>query len=226
MNYFNTKRPIFIVPSNRCYEEFEKIDKFISILNKSNIGILIENVQKKNGRNGYDSYNLVATIIYCFSQFKSSLREIEKLCVFDLRIIYLMQQEQPSHNVIKECINKYILPYQYEFFSMINKAIIEEFHLDTSNQYLDGTKIEANANKYKFVWKPTAFHKRLDSKIKELLLEMGFEITERNFIKSCKLNELINKYISKEEINVYSIPSGRGKRLTKEQKSTNWLINI
>ena len=101
MNYFNTKRPIFIVPSNRCYEEFEKIDKFISILNKSNIGILIENVQKKNGRNGYNPYNLVATIIYCFSQFKSSLREIEKLCVFDLRIIYLMQQEQPSHNVIK-----------------------------------------------------------------------------------------------------------------------------
>ena len=109
---------------------------------------------------------------------------------------------------------------------MITKVIIEEFHLDISNQYLDGTKIEANANKYKFVWKPTAFHKRLDSKIKELLLEMGFEITERNFIKSCKLNELINKYISKEEINVYSIPSGRGKRLTKEQKSTNWLINI
>ena len=218
MNYFNTKRPIFIVPSNRCYEEFEKIDKFISILNKSNIGILIENVQKKNGRNGYNPYNLVATIIYCFSQFKSSLREIEKLCVFDLRIIYLMQQEQPSHNVIKECINKYILPYQYEIFSMITKAIIEEFHLDISNQYLDGTKIEANANKYKFVWKPTTFHKRLDSKIKELLLEMGFEITEKNFIKSCKLNELINEYISKEEIDIYSIPNGKGKRLTKEQK--------
>ena len=207
MNYFNTKRPIFIVPSNRCYEEFEKIDKFISILNKSNIGILIENVQKKNGRNGYNPYNLVATIIYCFSQFKSSLREIEKLCVFDLRIIYLMQQEQPSHNVIKECINKYILPYQYEFFSMITKAIIEEFHLDISNQYLDGTKIEANANKYKFVWKPTTFHKRLDSKIKELLLEMGFEITERNFIKSCKLNEYQKNKLNLD-INKVGLDSG------------------
>ena len=42
---------------------------------------------------------------------------------------------------------------------MITKAIIEEFHLDISNQYLDGTKIEANANKYKFVWKPTTFHR-------------------------------------------------------------------
>ena len=82
MNYFTIKRSIFIVPSKECYEEFDKIDKFISILNKSNIGTLIEKVQKKNGRNGYNPYNLVATIIYCFSQFKSSLREIEQLCVF------------------------------------------------------------------------------------------------------------------------------------------------
>ena len=32
-----------------------------------------------------------------------------------------MEQEQPSDTVIKECINKYILPYQYEFFTMITK---------------------------------------------------------------------------------------------------------
>ena len=91
MNYFTIKRSIFIVPSNKCYEEFNKIDKFISILNKSNIGIIIEKVQKKNGRNGYNPFNLVAAIIYCFSQFKSSLREIEHLCVFDLRVMYIME---------------------------------------------------------------------------------------------------------------------------------------
>ena len=41
---------------------------------------------------------------------------------------------------------------------MVTKTIIEEFNLDITNQYLDGTKIEANANKYIFVWKPTTFH--------------------------------------------------------------------
>lgn len=219
MNYFITRRSIFIVPSKECCEEFDKIDKFISILNKSNIGFLIERVQKKNGRNGYNPYNLVATIIYCFSQFKSSLREIEHLCIFDLRIIYLMQQEQPSHNVIKECINNYILPYQYEIFSMITKAIIDEFNLDISSQYLDGTKIEANANKYKFVWKPTTFHKKLDVKIKELLIEIGLKYKEENLITSYQLKDLINQYITTENININAIPSGKGKRLTKEQKN-------
>lgn len=218
MDYFNIKRAIFIVPSYKCCEEFDKIDKFIGILNKSGIGKIIENVQKKVGRKGYNPFNMVATIIYCFSKFKSSIREIENLCIFDLRVMYLMEQEQPSDSAIKDCINTYVLPYQYEIFTMITKTIIEEFDLDISNQYLDGTKIEANANKYKFVWKPTTFHQNLDNKIRDLLLDMGFEITDKSLIKSHKLNELIHEYITRENIDINAIPVGKGKRLTKQQK--------
>ena len=175
MNYFNTKRPFFIVPSIQCCEEFEKIDKFLEILNKSGIENIIKSVQSEIGRRGYNPFNLMATIIYCFSKFKSTIREIENLCKFDLRIIYLMEQEQPSDSSIKECINKYIVPYQYEIFTMISKAIINELKVNTDIEYNDGTKIEANANKYKFVWKPTTYHKKLDIKIKELLLKMDIE---------------------------------------------------
>lgn len=218
MEYFSTKRFLFLVSSNKCNEELDKIDKFVSILNKSEIGIIIESEKKKKGRYGYNPYNLVATIIYCFSQFRSTLREIENLCKFDLRVIYLMNQEEPSHNAIKECVNKYILPYQYEIFTKITKAIIEEFKLDISDEYLDGTKIEANANKYKFVWKPTTFHKKLDIKIKELLVEMGFELTNKNLIKCTDLYNLINEYALQEKIDINAIPNGKGKRLSKEQK--------
>ena len=70
MDYFTIKRSIFIVSSNKCCEEYEKIDKFIEILNKSEIGKIIENVQKNTGRRGYNPFNLVATIIFCFSKFK------------------------------------------------------------------------------------------------------------------------------------------------------------
>lgn len=219
MNYFTIKRSIFIVPSKECYEELDKIDKFISILNKSNIGTLIGKVQKKNGRNGYNPYKLVATIIYCFSKFKSSLREIEQLCVFDLRVMYIMEQEQPSYNAICECINKYILPYQYEIFTMITKTIIDEFNLNIANQYLDGTKIEANANKYKFVWKPTTFHNKLDIKIRILLLEIGLEYKKKQLVKSYELNDFIKQYVSIENIDINSIPRGKGKRLTKQQRN-------
>ena len=89
MEHFTTKRSLFLVPSNKCNEELEKIDEFIKILNKSNIGILIENEINKNGRNEYNKYDLIATIIYCFSKFKSSVREIEELCTYDFMLMCL-----------------------------------------------------------------------------------------------------------------------------------------
>ena len=219
MNYFSTKRPFFIVPSIQCCEEFEKIDKFLEILNKSGIENIIKNVQSEIGRRGYNPFNLMATIIYCFSKFKSTIREIENLCKFDLRIIYLMEQEQPSDSSIKECINKYIVPYQYEIFTMISKTIINELKVNTDIEYNDGTKIEANANKYKFVWKPATYHKKLDIKIKGLLIQMEIEFKDSKLIKSFQFNELIKEYIVRKNIDINSIPTGKGKRLSKEQKN-------
>ena len=123
---------------------------------------------------------MFAMIVYCFSKYKSTLRELEELCIFDLRVIYIMEQETPTYKVICEFINKYIVPKQYEIFTMITKTIIQELELNISNQYLDGTKIEANANKYKFVWKPTTYHKKTDIKVKQFLLELGYITSEHD----------------------------------------------
>ena len=35
--------------------------------------------------------------------------------------------------------------------------------------YIDGSKFEADANKYKFVWKPTNYHLKFSDKIRNLL---------------------------------------------------------
>src|SRR5699024_440790 len=83
----------------------------------------------------------------------------------------------------------------------------------------DGTKIEANANKYKFVWKPTTYHKKLDVKIKDLLIKMNIELKSKTLIKSFQFNELIKSYVIRENIDINSIPNGRGNRLTKSQRN-------
>lgn len=36
----------------------------------------------------------------------------------------------------------------------------KEFNVDFDDANIDGTKFEANANKYKFLWKPITFHKK------------------------------------------------------------------
>lgn len=230
MEYFTIKRQLFLVPHTTIVEEFEKIDKFMKFLEKSEIAEIIKNVNQKEetckGRIGYNPYNLFAAVVYCFSKFKGTLRDIEDKCVFDIRVSYIMEGNTPDHSVIGDFINNYILPYQYEIFTTINKQIIKELNLNIDDVYNDGTKFEANANKYKFVWKPKKHHQKLDLKIKEFILSIGYDITfEKNkLIKSNEFNEILNNYINQENINIYDIPNGYGCRRTKEEK--NYIIGF
>lgn len=224
MEYFNIKRSLFIVPSEKCYVEFKKIDKFMVLLEKSDVGKIIKHVKfnDKNcqGRKGYNPYNLFAAIIYCFAKFNASLRDIEDKCIFDLRVLYIMEGSIPDHSTLGNFINNYIAPYQYEIFTCINKQIIKEFELNISDCYIDGTKIEANANKYKFVWKPIKFHNKLDIKIKDLLNEMDLkESYTKELISAYDYNLILKRYCLDNNIDINNIPCGRGKRLTKEQKN-------
>lgn len=41
--------------------------------------------------------------------------------------------------------------------------------------FIDGSKFEANANKYKFVWKPTKFHANLGIKVRSLLAKYDLQ---------------------------------------------------
>ena len=222
MEYFSIKRPLCIVPSEKCNVEFEKIDKFMNLLEKSGVWKILKYVKLKDknckGRKGYNPYNLFAAVVYCFAKFDATLRDIEEKCTNDLRVIYILEGNEPNHSTIGNFINTYIVPYQYEIFTCINKEIIKELNLDITDVYIDGTKIEANANKYKFVWKPTKFHNKLDVKIKELLDKIGYEYSDK-LITAYEFNNILKKHAFDNNIDVDNIPNGRGKRLTQEQKN-------
>lgn len=225
MKYFTIKKQLFLAPTPNMLEEYEKIDKFIRLLENSGVGKIIEYVKYKDkkckGRNGYNPYNLFAAIIYCFAKFKGTLRDVEDKIKFDIRMNYIMEGKTPDYSSICLFINEYILPFQYEIFTLINKQIIKELKLNIDNVYNDGTKFEANANKYKFVWKPKKFHDKLDKKIKDFIVDIdtNIEINEKEKIKAERFNEILNNYVTLNNINIYDIPSGRGcKRTIPEKK--------
>ena len=81
------------MPSKNCYVEYEKIDKFMIFLENSGVG-KIESVKYHDneckGAKGYSPYNLFAMIIYCFSKFNATLRDIEDKCIYDMRVNYII----------------------------------------------------------------------------------------------------------------------------------------
>lgn len=220
MSYFTGNEAFFVVPLDMSDGEMLKIRFYLDILERSGVGKLIEEAQFKmedRGRRSHNPYRLFAAILYCFAMKRGSLRDIEEMCRYDLRTRFLMNQEEPSHKTVSEFINGVILPNAEAIFTMITSRIIEEFSLDISDHYLDGTKIEANANKYKFVWKPGKKKENLLKAVEETLRKMGKHEEGQTITSRCFYG-LINEYAGENSIDPAGLPSGRGHRLSPGQK--------
>ena len=186
-----TTKETFIVPSfDLDKEERAKLDRFLRILDKSGVSMFFPTRSvsdlEKGGRPHYSYYDLFATTLYGFAFGSPTLRELETSCKYDLRYFYLMDQNRPSHMRFGDFINEIIVPNRNEIFHMITKEIIRECGLMLDDVFIDGSRFEADANKYKFVWKPTEFHEKLSDKIRDLLRGVGLSrsIPEKGIIDS------------------------------------------
>ena len=77
-----------------------------------------------------------------------SLRELEDQCKVNLRFMYLMDHQAPSYRTFGYFINEVLADSIEEIFQDINQKIFGTEHVDLQHLYIDGSKFEANANKY------------------------------------------------------------------------------
>ncbi|WP_390854407.1 transposase, partial [Alicyclobacillus hesperidum] len=61
-----------------------------------------------------------------------------------------------------------------DVFAAVLQLLIEEGYVTMERYFLDGTKIEANANRYTFVWKKSTdrYQEKLQTQIRQLLAEI------------------------------------------------------
>ena len=114
-------------------------------------------VEKEHGigRPRYDREKLLKIVLFAFMEFGyCSLRFIEKLCNTDIRFIWILDEDNaPSHAKIGDFIREELSTSLDAIFNDINGYLFGLLGVDLKHAYIDGTKIEANANKYTWVWK-------------------------------------------------------------------------
>ena len=84
--------------------------------------------------------------------------------------MWLSGMSYPDHNTINRFRSDRLKGVLKSVFSQVVLLLIDHGHIDLKEAYLDGTKIEANANRYTFVW-GKAINKsrnRIKSQLKEL----------------------------------------------------------
>ena len=107
----------------------------------------------KTGRPRCDEQKLLKVILFAFmEQGYSSLREIEKSCRTDIRYMYLLDDmKAPSFATLGNLIRNGLTVPVEQILSDINAYIFEIEQVDLEHVYIDGTKVEANANRYTWV---------------------------------------------------------------------------
>ena len=165
----------------------------------------------KTGRPRCDEQKLLKVILFAFMENGiCSLREIEKFCRNDIRYMYLLDgMRAPSFATFGNIIRNELTDSIEQIFMDINAYIFSKEHVDLDHTYIDGTKIEANANRYTWVWKKSCTKNRLKvfDKISLLIDSMNQEVLGYFGVKLEKCEEYAIDYIS-ELLEMYKKGTG------------------
>ncbi|WP_077214995.1 transposase [Bacillus dakarensis] len=126
---------------------------------------------KGGGRSSFHPKMMLKIILFAYSQKVYSCRGIETLIKENIPAMWLAAMHQPDFRTINEFRGERMKVLMDELFEAMIIKLIEDKYITLENYFLDGTKIEANANKYSFVWKKATekFEAKLREKIQETL---------------------------------------------------------
>ena len=116
---------------------------------------LLANCSDK-GRTGYNPIMMYAIVTYANMRGVRSVDRIVELCKRDLAFIWLTRGQKPKRDAFyefkgKKLTSEILDDLNYQFLRRLQK----EGLVTLKELFIDGTKIEANANRYTFVWRGT-----------------------------------------------------------------------
>ena len=93
-------------------------------------------------------------VVYAAMNGIYSSRDIETACRRDINFMYLLEgMPVPDHAMIARFISLHLSSCSKDILSEVTTALLSLGEISGKTVFIDGTKIEANANKYTFVWK-------------------------------------------------------------------------
>lgn len=178
------------IPENHLVRIVDKIIESIDITP-------IIDTYPGGGCSSYHPKMMLKVIIYAYCEKIYSSRKIDQALKENINFIWISGRQTPDFRTINRFRLKLKKTIKKIFFRII-KFLLKNKYIKFENYFLDGTKVEANANKYTFVWK------KATDKYKKLLVEKinaMFENIDKinkdedisNQIKDSKKSEITSK---------------------------------
>ena len=159
-----------------------------------------------------------------------SSRSMELNCKRDINFMFLLEgHSAPGHATLARFRSIHFALCSKRILAEVSNILFDLGEISGETIFIDGTKIEANANKYTFVWKKavTKNQAKLLIKLADFVAECeqlyGIKIVYGNVVKIKHLKRLRKKLYALKNAENITFVHGIGKRKTPLQKSIETL---
>jgi transposase len=159
------------------WDELIPVDHLVRVVNRTIEKIEFEPLlvrYKGGGTSSFHPKMMLKVLVYAYSQRVYSSRQIAKALRENIHYIWISGGNQPDFRTINRFRGEVMREMIEEVFSSVLELLIEEGYVRLENYFVDGTKVEANANRHKAVWAKSRkkYDERLRKKVKEILDEV------------------------------------------------------
>lgn len=168
---------------------------------------------------------MLKVMLYAYMNHYYYSRKIETACRRDINFMYLLEDASaPDYSTIARFRSLHFVPVAEKVMTQMTDFLAQNGELSLENPFIDGTKIEAAANKYSFVWKKsvTKNEQKLLDKIPAFILkaekDFGIKVLYKDVVKIHHLKKLRKKLkkIQKEENIIFVHSTGKRKSLIQK----------
>ena len=193
------------------------------LIDNMNIDKLLETYSPL-GSSSYDPKMMLKILMYGYIRKRYSSRLIAEAVESDIKFIWLAGGNKPTRNVINSFRKDKMKIIMEDVFVELLVVLEKKGYINTEEYFVDGTKIEANANKYTFVWKKAVekYRAKLQEKVHELMKDIDSLNDEEDKLYPDK--EIKPEEITPEELEEFSkrlsdkLNEGLEKQKSKDEK--------
>ena len=173
---------------------------------------------------------LLKIVLYSYMSGDYSSRSMELNCKRDINFMYLLEgTPAPDHATFARFRSIHFAPCAKRILAEMTNFLYDLGEISGETLFIDGTKIEACANKYTFVWKKavTKNQEKLLVKLADFVDECeqlyGIKTVYGNIVKIKHVKKLRKKLYALKESEQVQFVHGTGKRKSPLQKSIETL---
>ena len=149
---YNPSQNLLLPPSlEELIEENHPVRTVSEVIDRLDLSSLLKKY-KPGGTSVYHPRMLLKVLVYGYLCNIYSSRKLEEAIKQNVHFMWLSAMNRPDHNTLNRFRSDRLKDEIKQIFSQVVLLLESEGHVSLKTAFVDGTKIEARANRYSFVW--------------------------------------------------------------------------